>query len=246
MVERSVYILGVRVDDITTEETLSQLEHFIQEGGPHQVATVNPEFVMAAQHNTVFCVTINEADLALPDGSGLLWASRVLGKPLRERVTGSDTVPLIARLAAQKGYRLFLLGAAPGVAEAAAGVLQAQNPGLVIAGTFAGSPRPEDEDAIIARIRLAAPDLLFVAYGAPNQDLWIRRNKERLGVAVCMGVGGTLDYIAGIVPRAPNWMRRSGLEWLYRLIRQPWRWRRMIRLPLFTLQVLAQRLRANE
>ncbi|MHB1356578.1 MAG: WecB/TagA/CpsF family glycosyltransferase, partial [Anaerolineae bacterium] len=149
---KQVRILGVRVDDITSDETLLALESMVAEGGVHQVVTVNPEFVMVAQHNTAFCVTINESDLSLPDGMGLLWASRVLGQPLRERVAGSDTVPLIARLANTKGYRLYLLGAAPGVAEVAAQVLVKENPQLVIAGTYAGSPRPEEEDDIVARI----------------------------------------------------------------------------------------------
>jgi len=240
---RSVRILGVRVDDVTTTEALALLDAFAQDGALHQVVTVNPEFVMTAQHNEPFCVTINDAALALPDGIGLLWAARVLGQPLRERVTGSDTVPLIARLAAQKGYRLYLLGAAPGVAEQAADILRRANPGLQIAGTFSGSPFPEDEEAICSRIRQAAPDFLFVAYGAPQQDLWIRRNMANVMVPVCMGIGGTLDFIAGIAPRAPHWMRQSGLEWLYRLLRQPWRWRRMIRLPVFALKVLAQKVR---
>jgi N-acetylglucosaminyldiphosphoundecaprenol N-acetyl-beta-D-mannosaminyltransferase len=221
------------------------MEEYVRSGTPHQVATVNPEFVMTAQRDANFCVTINEAALALPDGIGLLWAARLLGQPLRERVTGSDTVPLIARISSQKGYRLFLLGAAPGIAEQAAAILQRSNPGLEIAGTFAGSPRQEDEDAICARIVQAAPDFLFVAYGAPQQDLWIKRNMARLQVPVCMGVGGTLDFIAGVTPRAPEWMRRSGLEWLYRLLKQPRRWRRMLRLPVFAFQVLVQRVRRN-
>lgn len=238
-------ILGVRVDDITSDETLLAMESMVAEGGVHQVVTVNPEFVMVAQHDPTFCVTINESDLSLPDGMGLLWASRVLGQPLRERVAGSDTVPLIARLANTRGYRLYLLGAAPGVAEVAAQVLVKENPQLVIAGTYAGSPRPEEEDDIITRIVQASPDFLFVAYGAPRQDLWIRRNLARLQVPVCMGIGGTLDFIAGVTKRAPVWMRRSGVEWLFRLILQPWRWRRMAQLPVFAFRVLVQRMRAG-
>jgi N-acetylglucosaminyldiphosphoundecaprenol N-acetyl-beta-D-mannosaminyltransferase len=240
-----VRILGVRVDDITSEETLNAMEQMVAEGGVHQVVTVNPEFVMVAQHDPDFYVTINESDLSLADGMGLLWAARVLGHPLRERVAGSDTVPQIARLANTKGYRLYLLGAAPGVAEIAARVLCKENPQLVISGTFAGSPRPEEEDAIVSRIVQASPDFLFVAYGAPRQDLWIRRNLARLQVPVCMGIGGTLDFIAGVTKRAPVWMRRSGVEWLFRLIQQPWRWRRMAQLPVFVLHVLAQRILAG-
>ncbi|MHB9031604.1 MAG: WecB/TagA/CpsF family glycosyltransferase [Anaerolineae bacterium] len=245
MPAKSVYILNVRVDHVTTIEVLDELDRMVQEGGVHQVATVNPEFVMTAQRNHEFFVTINESALAIPDGVGLLWASRMLGKPLPERVTGSDTVPLIARMAAQKGYRLFLLGAAPGVAEKAAQILLRDNPGLQIVGTFSGSPRSEEEQEIVTLVQRAKPDFLFVAFGAPQQDLWIKRNMEQLQVPVCMGIGGTLDFIAGVAPRAPVWMRRCGLEWLYRLIRQPWRWRRMARLPKFALLVLAQRLRGR-
>ena len=238
----SVDILGVRVDNVTTAEALELMARFVAEGRPHQVVTVNPEFVMEAQRNPEFRVVLHEAHLALPDGAGLLWASRLLGQPLRERVTGSDTLPLLARMAAQRGYRFYFLGAAPGVAEKAADVLRAANPGLKIVGTYAGSPARDEEDAIVARVVAARPDFLFVAYGAPRQDLWIHRNLARLGVPVCMGVGGTFDFIAGVAVRAPLWMRRAGLEWLHRLWREPWRWRRMLALPRFAMAVVWQKL----
>ena len=229
----SVEILGVRVDDVTTAETLDLVAAFVASGMPHQIVTVNPEFVMEAQRNAPFRVLIEEAALSLPDGAGLLWASRRIGHPLRERVTGSDTLPLLAALAAERGYRVYLLGAAPGVAEKAAAALKRANPGLQVVGAYAGSPGPAEDDDLVARVRAAAPQLLFVAYGAPRQDLWIRRNLARLDVPVCMGVGGAFDFVAGVVPRAPGWMRRHGLEWLYRLVCQPWRWRRMAVLPRF-------------
>lgn len=238
----SVRILGVRVDKVTTEQALGAMERFIAEGRPHQIVTLNPEFVMEAQRNPEFRVTLEEADLALPDGVGLLWAARLLGQPLPERVTGSDTVPLIAEMSARRGYRLYLLGAAPGVAEKAAEALRRKYPGVQIVGTYAGSPDPAEEEGIIARIREASPDFLFVAYGAPRQDLWIHRNLSRLGVPVCMGVGGTLDFIAGVAVRAPRWMRKMGLEWLHRLLHQPWRWRRMLALPRFAYLVARQAL----
>ncbi|MBN1967050.1 MAG: WecB/TagA/CpsF family glycosyltransferase, partial [Anaerolineae bacterium] len=137
-----------------------------------------------------------------------------------------------------EGWRLFLLGAAPGVAERTAAVLECDYPGLQIAGTYAGSPAPQEEEAIIERVNASGADILFVAYGAPRQDDWIARNRERLNVRVAMGVGGSFDFIAGVVPRAPRWMQQIGLEWLFRLIRQPWRWRRMLRLPRFIWAVL--------
>jgi len=124
------------------------------------------------------------------------------------------------------------------VAERAAQRLTQKYPNLQIVGTYAGSPRPEEEDEIVGLVRAAHPDALFVAYGAPAQDLWIARNLHRLGVPVCMGVGGTFDFIAGVVPRAPDWVQRLGLEWSYRLLRQPWRWRRQLALARFVTLVL--------
>jgi N-acetylglucosaminyldiphosphoundecaprenol N-acetyl-beta-D-mannosaminyltransferase len=241
----SITILGVRVDDVTYEETLARIEGLIQEGRPHQIVTVNPEFIVAAQSDAEFLEILNAAALALPDGVGVVWASRLLGQrhPLRERVAGSDLVPQIAALAEERGYRLFLLGAAVGVAEEAARRLCQQNPGLAIAGTHAGSPSPDEEDEIVALVREARPHVLFVAYGAPAQDKWIARNLERLGVPICMGVGGTFDFIAGVAVRAPLWVQRLGLEWLYRLWHEPWRWQRMLALPRFIWLVL-QELRA--
>ncbi|NLD72881.1 MAG: WecB/TagA/CpsF family glycosyltransferase [Chloroflexi bacterium] len=241
----AVRILGVRVDDVTTAETLDLFRRYIAAGRPHQVVTVNPEFVMAARRDAAFARVLEAADLALPDGQGLLWAARVQGRALRERVCGSDIVPAAAALAAREGFRLFLLGAAPGVAERAAAVLTADNPSLQVVGTYAGSPSMEEEDTIVAMVRAAAPDLLFVAYGAPRQDLWIHRNLERLGVPVCMGVGGSLDFVAGVAVRAPRWARRWGLEWLHRLVQEPWRWRRMLSLPHYAGLVLRARYLPN-
>ncbi len=238
----SVDILGVRVDNVTVCETLEIIRHYVEEGTPHQIVTVNPEFVMQAQRNATFHRVLHQADLALPDGYGLLWASRLLGAPLRQRVTGSDTLPLIAQLSAREGYRLFLLGAAPGVAERTAAILQRENEGLQIVGTFPGSPDPARDDELVARVTAATPEILFVAYGAPQQDLWIHRNLERLNVPVCMGVGGTFDFIAGVTQRAPVWLRERGLEWLHRLVHEPWRWRRMLALPEFVYRVLWQKM----
>jgi N-acetylglucosaminyldiphosphoundecaprenol N-acetyl-beta-D-mannosaminyltransferase len=239
-VVRPCYILGVRVDDVTDAETLVLIERFIEQRGSHQICTVNPEFVMRAQQDAVFREVINQATLCLPDGIGLLWAARRSRHPLRERVAGSDMVVRLAERAAQTGWRLYLLGAAPGVAEQAANVLQARYPSLTIAGMFPGSPSPDEQDAIVERIRAARPDVLFVAFGAPTQDVWIARNQSRLQVPVAMGVGGSLDFVAGVAKRAPRWVQQIGLEWLYRLIREPWRWRRQLALPRFVWQVLRE------
>jgi N-acetylglucosaminyldiphosphoundecaprenol N-acetyl-beta-D-mannosaminyltransferase len=237
---RRHFILGVGVHDVTEDETVALVDRFLREGRAAQIATVNPEFVMAAQQDGTFRETLNAADLAVPDGVGLIWAGWLLGTPFRGRVPGVELTRRLAALCAAQGYGLYLLGAAPGVAEEAAGRLEAECPGLTIAGTYAGSPAPEEDDDIVARIHAAAPHVLLVAYGAPRQDLWLRRNLPRLGAVVGLGVGGTLDYLSGRVPRAPAWMRRIGLEWLHRLVTQPWRWRRMLVLPVFSWKIVVQ------
>jgi N-acetylglucosaminyldiphosphoundecaprenol N-acetyl-beta-D-mannosaminyltransferase len=240
--DERLHILGVPVDAATFDSLLAAIAGWIEAGdGPYQICTVSPEFVMIAQDDPAFMRVLHQADLCVPDGVGLLFAARYLGHPLPERVTGSDGVPVIAAQAAQRGWSLFLLGAAPGVAEQAAARLVADNPGLYIAGTYAGSPHPDDEDAIIDRVNASGADILFVAYGAPRQDKWIARNRDRLRVPVAMGVGGTFDFLAGTVPRAPRWMRKLALEWLYRLYKQPWRWRRMLRLPRFVWAVMVSK-----
>ena len=238
-------ILDIPIDPITYEGWLDLIGGWIaasrsQQRIRHakQICTVNPEFVIMAQRDVNFRNILRRADVCIPDGVGLLWAARYLGQPLPERVTGSDGVPKIAERAAREGWRLYLLGAAPGIAEKAAKVLQMRYPGLQIAGLYSGSPAPEEEDAIVERVNASDADILFVAYGAPNQDKWIARNLPRLQVSMAMGVGGTFDFIAGIVPRAPLWMQRAGLEWLFRLYLQPRRIGRMMRLPRFVLAVL--------
>jgi N-acetylglucosaminyldiphosphoundecaprenol N-acetyl-beta-D-mannosaminyltransferase len=236
-----LFVLGVRIDAVTFEQVLANVEEFVADGRPHQIVTVNPEFVMAAQSDVEFRHIINSSALALPDGIGVWWASRRLGRPLPDRIPGVDLVERLAALSADRGYRLFFLGAMPDVADQAVEVLRKRYPGLAVAGAYSGSPRREDDAAIVEQVRAASPDVLFVAYGAPAQDRWIARNMDRLGVSVCIGVGGSFDYIAGVHPRAPRWMRHLGLEWLHRLITQPWRWQRMMALPRFAWQVLWSR-----
>nr|BBH94392.1 WecB/TagA/CpsF family glycosyl transferase [Thermogemmatispora argillosa] len=242
---RSVSVLGVRIDRVTQEEAVTFIEEQIRRRRASgnrlpccQIVTVNPEFVMEAQRNPAFRQAINEAALNVPDGIGVVWATRYLGQPAPERITGTDLIPALAERCATHGYRLYLLGAAPGVAEAAAARLCARFPGLQIAGTYAGSPDPAEEEAILQRLAAAQADLLCVAYGAPAQELWIWRNLSRLPVAVAMGVGGAFDFLSGRKKRAPRAWQRLGLEWLYRLYREPWRWRRMLALPRFALMVI--------
>ncbi|HTP08770.1 MAG TPA: WecB/TagA/CpsF family glycosyltransferase [Anaerolineae bacterium] len=237
----SISILGIPVHDVTIEETLVLIDQFVHDGVSHQLCTVNPEFIMTAQQDAEFKRILNQSALNLPDGIGVVWAAKRLGYPLRERVAGSDLVGQIADRAQKTDWRIFLLGAAEGVAEQAAVILRARYPQTHIVGTYAGSPRPEDETDITARIRSSEANVLLVAYGAPKQDKWIARNIERTGVAVAIGIGGSLDFIVGTQQRAPQWMQRLGLEWFYRLVREPWRWRRQLALPQFVWRILRSR-----
>jgi N-acetylglucosaminyldiphosphoundecaprenol N-acetyl-beta-D-mannosaminyltransferase len=235
----TISILGIPVHAVTAAEALERVEGFMAGPRLHQIATVNPEFVMAAQNDAEFRRILDAADLCLPDGVGLLYAARRLGRPLPERVPGSAFVYQMAERAAARGWPLFLLGAAPGVAEAAARVLCDRYPGLRVTGTYAGSPDPASDEAIVGRINDSGATLLFVAYGAPKQDKWIDRNRTALTtVRAAIGVGGSLDFITGRAVRAPRWMQDAGLEWLHRLYKEPWRWRRMLALPRFAVRVL--------
>ncbi len=239
-------LMGVPIHDVTMEETLAWIARWIHEDDAHQIATVNTEFVMLARRHPEFRTALLHAALCVPDGIGVLWAARRHGVRLRERVAGSDLVPRLAQEAAGKGWRLFFLGAAPGVADRAAANLQRKFPTLQLCGCYAGSPAPAEEDAIVARVRAARPDVLLVAYGAPAQDLWLYRNLKRTGTPVGIGVGGSFDFIAGISRRAPPWIQRLGLEWLYRLVLEPWRWRRQLALPHFVYLVLSGRTGAQD
>lgn len=239
-------ILGVAIDTVDLDGALARIAGWLEAGGRlRRVVTVNPEFVVEARRNTEFAAALTGADLATADGVGVVLAGRLLGEPVGPRVTG---VVLTEALAAMRHpqARLFLLGAAPGVAAEAAARLVERYPGVVIAGTHAGVPDDAALPEIERLLAEARPTVLLVAFGHPRQDLWIARHRERLaahGILVAAGVGGTFDYLSGRVPRAPSWIRRAGLEWLYRLVRQPWRWRRQLALPVFVALVARERVR---
>jgi N-acetylglucosaminyldiphosphoundecaprenol N-acetyl-beta-D-mannosaminyltransferase len=217
---------------------LGRIEQLVELGGHHQVATVNPEFVMSAQKDREFSRVLESADLCLADGTGVVWAARRQGCDLSGPVPGVDLVPPLAAMCARRGFRLFLLGAAPGVAAQLAARLLADLPNLEVAA-HPGSPDPSSDDDTLRLIHEHRTQVLLVAFGAPKQDLWIARLKDRLGVSVAIGVGGAFDYLTGGVPRAPVWMRKAGLEWLHRLANQPWRIRRMMVLPAYAFKVLS-------
>jgi N-acetylglucosaminyldiphosphoundecaprenol N-acetyl-beta-D-mannosaminyltransferase len=223
---------------VTEQDVLNFVEERIADRTPSQIVTVNPEFVMHARRDPDFLKVLREADLRTPDSIGMIMAVGRRGLRVKTRVGGSDLIWSISQQAATHGQSIFLLGAAEGVADAAANTLQATYPGLVIAGTYSGSYQPQDDGPQVDRVRAANPDILFVAFGAPAQDLWIARNKSALGVPIIIGVGGSFDYVAGHKKRAPSWMRTAGLDWLFRLVTQPWRWRRMLVLPRFAVLAL--------
>jgi N-acetylglucosaminyldiphosphoundecaprenol N-acetyl-beta-D-mannosaminyltransferase len=226
-------ILSVPIDDITMDEALLRLETFILEGRAngksHQIATINADFVVKARDDPELRGLLRDADMCTADGMPLVWGARLLGVPLTGRVTGADLVPALAQVAAARGYTMYLLGAAPGVALRASQVLCARYPGLQIVGVDAppyGSVLEMDA-SIVEKIHAAQPDILLVAFGNPKQEKWIGMHARDLPVPVMIGVGGTLDFIAGVTRRAPAWMQRSGLEWIYRLLQEPRRlWKR--------------------
>jgi len=231
-------VLGVRVDCLDMSAALDRIEQFVEDGGHHQVATVNPEFVMSAQKDQEFSKVLESADLCLADGTGVVWAARRQGCELGGPVPGVDLIPPLAALCTRRGFRLFLLGAVPGVAAELAARLRTEHPGLEVAA-HSGSPDHSSDEETLRLIHEHRAQVLLVAFGAPKQDLWIARLGDRLGVSVAIGVGGAFDYLTGRVPRAPVWMRGAGLEWLHRLANQPWRIRRMVVLPGFAIKVLS-------
>jgi N-acetylglucosaminyldiphosphoundecaprenol N-acetyl-beta-D-mannosaminyltransferase len=219
-----VAILGVPFDHVTIDQSVARIEEMITSRRPHYVVTANVDFLVQAREDVELRRILLEADLVLCDGTPLVWASRWLGNALPERVAGSDLAPALIRRAAEKGHRVFFLGAAEGVAAEAAAKLQREYPALKIVGTYSppfSQLLEMDHEEIGRRVREANPDLLLVSFGCPKQEKWIAMHHRTLGVPVTIGVGATLDFLAGRVKRAPEWMRRSGTEWLYRLWQEP-------------------------
>lgn len=226
-------IMGVLIDRTRRDQVISYVDSFVQSGRPHQIVTVNVDFLNIAHRDRSFVQLLNDAALAVPDGMPLVWVSQIVGRRLPERITGTDLLCDCAALAARKGYRLFLLGAAPGVADAAADLLSERYPGLAVVGTYSppecGEFTPQENAKIVELVRAARPEMLFVALGTPKQEKWIYQNLQDLGVPVCIGVGGVFNFITGRIPRAPQPLQRAGLEWLFRLLLEPRRlWRRYL------------------
>jgi N-acetylglucosaminyldiphosphoundecaprenol N-acetyl-beta-D-mannosaminyltransferase len=231
-------MLGVRVTRLTRSQAMETLAEFIRSGVPHLVVTADSSAVVIAASDEEFRRIVNSADLVTADSTGILWAARRLGCPLPERVSGVDLADQLCALCARNGDTVFLYGAAPGVAEAAATNLQARYPGLRVAGTAHGFLTEAEQQELVETIRAARPQVLLVAMGIPRQEKWIHRNLARLGVPVAMGVGGSFDVFAGRVRRAPVWMQRHGLEWIYRVLSNPRKIAKAATLPRFVLMVL--------
>ncbi len=235
---RKIDILGVKVDHVTMAEAKAQALDFLKEEGAHAIFTPNSEIIMAAYENPDFAATLNRADLIVADGIGVVYASRILKDPLPERVAGYDLACRLIEAAKDGNHSLYFFGGKPGVAELAIQNLTAQYPKLNVAGFSDGYFDAEKEQKILADIREKKPDILFVCLGAPKQEQWIDAHKDELPVKLLLGVGGSLDVWAGTAARAPEKYQKAGLEWFYRLMKQPSRIGRMMALPKFGLTVL--------
>ncbi len=234
----TVNILGVNISMLNMEETIDYIMELTNGSENNAVFTPNSEIAMNAYKDEEFLKLINGAALRTPDGIGIVYASRIVGKPVPEKVAGFDIAMNLLPRMAEEGKSLFLFGSKPGVAERAGAILAESNPGLKIAGTRNGYFSDEDTEEIISEINGSGADVVLVCLGSPKQERWIMENKDKLWCKVMMGLGGTLDAVTGDMPRAPEWWCKHSLEWLYRLLKQPSRIGRMMSLPKFALTVL--------
>ncbi len=232
-------VLGVGVHPLTLSEAVGVIGEWVDGRGERtrQVVTLNAEMLYRAQGDPELMGVLREADLVLPDGHGVVWAGRRFGHPIPERVAGIDLIHALAE-SGRGRWSFYLLGALPGVAEEAASRLRLEHPGLVVAGAAHGYFAPEETADVVRRIREASPDILLVALGSPKQELFIHRHRGELGAAVAIGVGGSFDVLSGRLRRAPLLFQRLRLEWFYRLLQEPSRWRRMLALPRFAWMVV--------
>ena len=236
-------VLGVGFDNVTKAEAVERALELIDAREGRYVVTPNPEIVMLAKENPALKEALAGADIVLPDGAGIVKGAAILGRPMKEKVPGIDfACGVMARLA-ERGGSVYLFGAKPGVAEAAAETLRTKFPGLVISGTSDGYF--SDDGPIIEKIKDAAPDFLLVCLGAPKQELWMAKMSGKLLVGLMVGLGGSLDVFAGPVKRAPEAWQKLDLEWLYRLLKEPRRIGRMMKLPLFVIEAAGERLRGK-
>lgn len=236
-------VMGVGFDSLTIEEAVAKAKSLMAERRAAYVVTPNPEIVMVCREQPEAMEAVQAADLVLPDGIGVIYGARILGTPLKSKLPGIDFISALMEDISKQGKRVFLLGAKPGVAETAGERLAARYPGLVIAGTQDGYFK--DDAPVVEAVNAAQADLLLVCLGAPKQELWMRRNQSRLNVGLMAGLGGSLDVFAGTVKRAPKAFQKLGLEWLYRLLKEPKRIGRMMKLPKFLFACIGKKLRGR-
>jgi N-acetylglucosaminyldiphosphoundecaprenol N-acetyl-beta-D-mannosaminyltransferase len=235
-------ILGCKVHLLNMAEAVEIIEQMVKDGSScDQVVTLNAEIIYQTTKEIELQRIINQASLVTADGIGTVWAARILGYTQEERVSGIDLLHKLCATGAPRGWKIYLLGAAPGVAEKAGQKLEESYPGIQVCGSRHGYFSQQEEPEIIADINAKSPDILFAALGAPKQEYWIDQNRDVLEVPVCMGVGGSFDVIAGIKKRAPEVFITLNLEWFYRLLVEPARWKRQLALPAFVLAVLKQK-----
>ncbi|ACL77215.1 WecB/TagA/CpsF family glycosyltransferase [Ruminiclostridium cellulolyticum] len=233
-----VNIAGINIDNITMEQAVERVYSFIDSGKNHSVYTPNAEIMMDGITNKQLKEILNSADILVADGAGVVLASKILGKSVAEKVSGFDLAKNLLIASSKRPIKFFLFGGKPGIPERAHANVICDYPGAEIVGTRNGYFSQEDESEIINQINNSGADVLFVCLGAPKQEQWIHKHKEQLNVKVCMGLGGTIDILAENVKLAPDFFRNHGLEWLYRLYKEPWRFKRMLRLPKFILYIL--------
>ena len=234
-------IMGIQFDNVTMEEALLRLRELLAAGKTSYAVTPNAEIAYEALHDEKLCELLNGADLVLPDGAGVVLASKLLKTPLKQKVAGVDFADGLLGVLEQTGDRLYLLGSKPGIAELAAQKMLERHPKLTICGMADGYF--QDEAPVVERVNAAGADVLFVCLGAPKQELFMKKHLDDLNVKFMIGLGGSLDSFAGTVKRAPKWMIRCNLEWLYRLIKEPKRFGRMLRLPKYLWAVVCKRMK---
>ncbi|WZL72168.1 WecB/TagA/CpsF family glycosyltransferase [Clostridiaceae bacterium 35-E11] len=233
-----VEIMGVPIDKGTVEDALRRTKELMQQDNCSVIVTPNTEIVMEARNDDKLLEVIKNADLVVPDGIGLIYASKIQNKGLNERVTGVDLMLRILDYCNQQKKSIFIFGGKPGVADKAGKNICLKFPDIKVVGSIDGYFKKEEEQSIVDQINTSQPDILFVALGAPKQEKWIHQYKDQLKISIAMGVGGSVDIWAGTAKRAPQIYQKLGLEWFYRLIKEPWRYKRMLVLPKFMLQVL--------
>lgn len=237
-----VNIAGINIDDITMSQAIERVYEFIASGQNHAIYTPNAEIMMEGITSKKLKSILNDADMLVADGAGVVLASKILGKKVAEKVSGFDLVKNLLVSSKERPIKFFLFGGKPGIPEAAKSNISRDYPGAEVVGLRDGYFKQEEIPSIIEQINNSGAEVLLVCLGAPKQEEWIEKNKDKLKIKVSIGVGGTMDVLAGNVKLAPDFFRNNGLEWMYRLYKEPWRFKRMLRLPKFILYILGIRL----